>query len=87
MFKKVIRVVLVIISIFGVASIIGYRGIYGPPQITIVNNSSSELTAVVLSGERWSQSVSNISMGNSVTVLVHPKGESGLSISFVSSGQ
>jgi hypothetical protein len=85
--KKRLRIILLVVLFIGLILYLAYRGFSGPPQITVVNNSASELTAVLLSGEGWSQQVTNISPRKSITAFVYPRSESGLHVSFISNGK
>ena len=87
MIKKVIFWFVGIVFVLAIIAFLAFRKLYSPPQITIKNMSSTELSSVILLGDRWDQQVPNIAAGSSVDIVVHPKGESGLSISFVALGK
>lgn len=55
--------------------------------VNIANQSASDLTDVVVSGNGFSESVGTIRAGGSATVRVRPKGESGVKVAFEVNGQ
>lgn len=55
--------------------------------VNIDNQSSSDLTNVVVSGNGFSESVGTIRASSSATVRVRPKGESGVKVAFEVNGQ
>jgi hypothetical protein len=55
--------------------------------VSIANQSSSDLTNVVVSGKGFSESVGTIRAGGSAIVRVRPKGESGVKVAFEVNGQ
>lgn len=71
----------------GLFALLAYRNYYSPPRIKLVNQSGMELESVALDAGPGPEAVPNISIGKTRTVLVHPKGEGGLKLSFTSSGQ
>ena len=58
-----------------------------PPQITIINNSTLELKDITLSGSGFTEKVGNLIPGGSMNTVVHPRGESGLEISFTAKSE
>ncbi len=57
-----------------------YRGYFGPPVITIVNESESVLSDMAVAGTGFRQSVSDLAPAGSTSFVVHPLGESGLEL-------
>ena len=55
--------------------------------VSIANQSASDLTDVVVSGNGFSESVGTIRAGGSANVRVRPKGESGVKVAFEVNGQ
>jgi hypothetical protein len=64
-----------------------YRAYFGPPVITIINDSSHEVAEVVLRGDPFVKVVGRIPTRGRQTVVVHPLGESGLKMQFVANGR
>src|SRR5215470_629064 len=64
-----------------------YVGYFGPPVITIVNDSAGEVAGVVLRGDDFVEAVGSIRPGRSKGVGVRPLGESGLEIVFSAQGK
>ena len=58
-------------------------GAKSPPQITVVNNSPSAVTDVLLYGNGFKQIINRIESGESKTVTVIPKGESSVTMEAV----
>ena len=56
----------------------------GAPVITVTNNASSAVSNVVLSGSGYRTVISKIEPGETVTVVVHPRGESDIRIEYLS---
>ena len=56
----------------------------GPPVITVINKASSAVSNVVLYDDDYRTIIPKIAPGESVTVVVHPRGESGIQIQFSS---
>jgi hypothetical protein len=65
----------------GVALMLLWRGYFGPPVITVVNDSGSRITSLVLEGNGFSVVLPDMAPGRSETAIVHPSGESGLKVS------
>jgi hypothetical protein len=57
------------------------------PNVTIINNSQSELSNVVISGTGFSQTVGNIKIGAKQSILIKPSGESGIALAFDTAGK
>jgi hypothetical protein len=57
------------------------------PQVTIVNQSSAELTNVVVSGTGFSEAIGPIPAGAERQISVRPQGESGLKLDFVANNR
>jgi len=55
--------------------------------VSIENQSASDLTNVVVSGKGFSESVGTIRAGNTESIRVRPKGESGIKVTFEVDGQ
>jgi hypothetical protein len=66
-----------------VAVVVAGCGARNPPQITIVNNSTSAVTDVLLRGNGFDQIIDKIEPNSSKTVTVLPKGESAVSMEAV----
>jgi len=64
-----------------------YRAYFGPPVITIINDSPYEVSEVVLQGDPFVKIVGRIPIGARKTIVVHPLGESGLKMQFVANGR
>ena len=56
------------------------RGYFGPPVITIVNESESVLSDIAVAGNGFRQTVSDLVPAGSTSFVVHPLGESGLKL-------
>lgn len=54
-----------------------------PPQITVINNSTSVLSEISLSGIGFKQVIDKIEPNQSKTVTVRPDGESGVTLEAV----
>src|SRR5258706_11983236 len=87
MIKKIIGALLVIGIVLPVVAFVTYRNFISPPKIKIVNDSQTELENIVFRTSGGSESVPNILPARTRTVLVHPKGESGLGVSFTALGK
>ena len=55
--------------------------------VSIENQSSSNLTHVVVSGNGFSASVGTIRAGNTEKIYIHPRGETAVSVAFEVNGQ
>jgi hypothetical protein len=55
--------------------------------VSIENQSSSDLTEVVVSGKGISESVGTVRAGGSEVVHIHPRGETQVKVAFVVDGQ
>ena len=55
--------------------------------VSIENQSSSDLTQVVVSGKGFSESIGTIRAGGSELIHVHPRSETGVKVAFVADGQ
>ncbi len=53
-----------------------------PPQVTVINNSKVELEDITLLGSGFTKKIGSLKPKSSLITAVHPKGESGLEISF-----
>lgn len=60
----------------------GFAGCSSGTPVTVTNGSSAPIEAVVLSGSGFTEAVGTIAPGESVSLNVHPRGESGLAVSF-----
>lgn len=56
------------------------------PRVTVVNESSSPLTNLVVSGSGFSEPIGSLAPGEQKTVTVAPKSETGLSLTFEAAG-
>ena len=65
--------------VFVMASLLGCS--QGVP-IAIANQSGRALQDVTVSGSGFNQHISSIAAGKTATLLVHPKGETGVAIGF-----
>jgi hypothetical protein len=78
------------VAISLVATVLVLRGIYrayfGPPVITIINDSPHDVAEVVLRGNPFVTVIGRIPTGGTQTVVVHPLGESGLKMQLVANG-
>ncbi len=66
-----------------VAVVVAGCGVKNPPQITVVNNSTSAVTEILLHGNGFKQIISRIEPNESETVTVLPKGESSVTMEAV----
>jgi hypothetical protein len=55
--------------------------------VSIENQSSSDLTGVVVSGKDFSESVGTVRAGGSELVHIHPRGETKVKVAFAVDGQ
>jgi hypothetical protein len=54
----------------------------GAPAITVHNGSSATISNVSLKGNGFAETIESLKPGSSVSITVHPKGESDLAIQF-----
>ena len=66
-----------------VAAVVVGCGASKPPQITVVNNSTSVLSEILLSGIGFKQMIDKIEPNQSKTVTVVPDGESSVTLEAV----
>ena len=66
---------------------IGLAGCSTSPIITITNSSDAVLANLVVSGSGFSEHIESLAPGTSKTVVVRPRGESGLRLSFDARGR
>lgn len=59
----------------------------GAPVVTLINESSTRLTEVTLTGETWRHPVPDLDPGTKTSVTPKFRGEAGLSLSFSAGGQ
>jgi hypothetical protein len=64
-----------------------YRAYLGPPLVSVVNRSPHVLSDARLRGQGFSQLIGSIQAGETVSVIVHPVGESDLEIAFTGDGR
>ena len=57
-------------------------GCSGAPTITVYNGSSMTISNISLKGNGFAETIESIKPGSSVSITVHPKGESDLAIIF-----
>ena len=60
-----------------------WRGYFGPPVVTVRNDSGSLVRQMILEGNGFSRTLPDLAPGGSITTIVRPRGESSLKISFV----
>ena len=70
------------VCVFAAMAVAGC-GAKNPPQITVVNSSTSAMTDVLLYGNGFKQIIDRIEPGESKTVTVLPKGESSVTMEAV----
>ena len=63
-----------------VAASVAGCGAKKPPQITVVNNSTSVLSEIQLYGMGFKQMIDRIEPNQSKTIVVEPEGESGVTL-------
>jgi hypothetical protein len=63
-----------------VVAVVAGCGARNPPQITVINNSTSAVTDVLLYGNGFKQIINRIEPNDSKTVTVLPKGESSVTM-------
>lgn len=63
------------------------RAFFGPPVITVVNETGYVVSRLNVTGEGFSVSLPDLSTGSQVTTIARPPGESGLAVSFLINGQ
>ena len=56
-------------------------------NIKVINNSGTELTNIILSGNGFANKIPKLINNESTSIQVFPKGESSLTIQFVSNGK
>lgn len=69
------------------AAMVTLAGCSRAPVITITNRSTNALTAVVVSGSGFSERIDRIAAGAERRLTVHPRGESGLRVTFDAGSQ
>ncbi len=87
MTTKILTAAIATLGIIAIGFWLVAQGFLGHPTITIVNDSPSALSDIVIRGEGWSRELSDISPGASAAVVVKPNGESGLEIAFSADGK
>ena len=78
---KFLTVTVGVLLLAGVALMLLLRGCFGPPVITVVNDSGSKIHSLVLEGNGFSVVMPDMAPGSSVTTIVRPSGESSLKVS------
>jgi hypothetical protein len=58
-----------------------------PPRLKVINRSGLDLENVILEGSGFHENLGDLPAGKSRTVTVHPRGESGLRLSFRAMGR
>ena len=84
---KFLTITFGILLLLGVTLMLLERGYFGPPVITVVNDSGSKITSLVLEGDGFSATLPDVGPGDAVTTIVHPSGESSLKINFQHGGR
>ena len=84
---KVFTILLGVLLSAGLGLMLLSRGYFGPPVITVVNDSGSKMSSPVLKGDGFLVALPDVVPGGSVTTIVHPSGESGLQIDFQLEGR
>lgn len=84
---KFLTITFGVLLLAGLTLMVLERGYYGPPVITVVNDSGSKITNVVLEGHGFSVTLPDVDSGEAVTTIVHPSGESSLKIDFQLDGR
>lgn len=79
---KLLTITLGVLLLAGVGLTLLWRGYFGPPVITVLNDSGSQITSLALEVDGFSVVLPDVVPGDSVTTIVHPSGESGLKIDF-----
>jgi hypothetical protein len=79
---KLLTITFGVLLLAGVTLMLLSRGYFGPPVITVVNDSGSTITGLVLGGDGFSVSLPDVVPGDSVTTIVHASGESSMKIDF-----
>jgi multidrug efflux pump subunit AcrA (membrane-fusion protein) len=84
--RRLLTLVISVITMVLVCAVF-YRGYFGPPVITIINDSPYDVAEVVLRGDPFVKVVGRIPTKGRQTVVVHPLGESSLKMQFVANGR
>jgi uncharacterized lipoprotein YajG len=74
-------------SVIILAATLTLVGCSGSSVVTITNRSSVVLSNVVVSGSGFTNRLESIAAGAEQQIAVHPRGESGLRVSFDAAGQ
>ena len=77
-----IAVILICTSYFIFKEYQLYSQYSSSPQIIIINNSKLELKNIILSGSGFTEKAGNLVPGSNLSLVVHPRGESSLELSF-----
>ena len=85
--KVFIAILIVVISIIAFKGYRLYSEYSKPPQITIINDSNSDLTNITLCGVGFNKKIGDIFTGKSLKVEVKPRSESSLEISFTANSK
>ena len=81
------RSLTILLAIGMVATVyVMWVGSFGSPVITISNEASSSISNIVLSGTGYRTTIFKLEPGKSITVVLHPTGEAGIRVEFLSSG-
>ena len=64
-----------------------FAGCSRPPQLTVINKSSSTLSNIVASGSGFSRPLSALAPGAQQQLTVSPRGESGLKLAVDAAGR
>jgi hypothetical protein len=86
------RISIVLITIFcaiSLALFIAYRGLYGAPEITVINATLGELQKVTVSvrGRSKSTVLGSLRAGESKSVIIQMSGESSITVTYTKGGE
>ncbi len=76
-----------ILSIVFVSVLMLVVGCSRSPQLTVINRSTTELTNVIASGTGFTQAIGSIPAGGQRSIVVSPRSESSLQLTFNANGK
>src|SRR5947209_11534224 len=79
---KILAGLVVLLAVVAVGLLL-WRGYFGPPVVTVMNDSGAPVRDVLLEGDGFAQSLPDLMPGGSAATIVRPRGESSLKISFL----
>ena len=85
--RKAIAVALVLPASVALVLWVLWRGYSGPAVVTVSNLSGTHLSDVQLEGNGFLESLRDLAPGDIATVMVAPRGESSLKVSFDLAGE